>query len=745
MNCSLLPPLLVSLFAAAVAAQTPPLAHGPFRGHVDTTSMHIWARATEAGNWTLRLGEVGRDTEVVVAATAAPEHDCTLHFVITGLAAATAYTARLQRDGTDVWTNGGAPWTTAIADDSSAATIAFGSCSHERAFPEQPIWGRIVARAPHALVLLGDTPYIDLGTVAARRQRHRDFFAFPPVRAALAAIPTWTTWDDHDYTVNDEFGAVTGSETARPVFVDYHAHASYGDGARGIWTRFRRGPIEVFVLDTRTCADTEPSLLAPGERTLLGKAQTEWLLRELVASTATFKVLACGMVWNDGVRPNKKDCWGNWLPERDALWRWLGERRIAGVVLVGGDVHRSRVIVHPTKAVAGYDLPELITSPLAQNVLESNAVPVPGLVFDAGEPHSCLFLSATGRGEGATLRAVFQAGDGREFHTRELPIETLTRVDAAASYRRAVALLREQFGERFERLPERDDADYAADAWVASARRPEWHQAVRVAEPAFAVWFAAVAEPDCRFRQHSTEPLSTEFMQDLFLGICRLRDLGQVRFEQAIAAADGEAAVSVLAAQLALARHLHREPGSIAWAVASGIEGVVVASAARLTTLPQAAAWRERVRTLVHEHLARRPELAALGAACRTGTMRMFEGTVAEMQRGGDRKAATARTLFSDVRRHFGRHVDSIYGIVDRAGAELTAELRADLVARGKELHELRETRLDRLRALDGKGEPDADAAADLGLMLATLLIPNVEELLVAHDTARRELGNLAR
>ncbi|MFY9341983.1 MAG: alkaline phosphatase D family protein [Planctomycetota bacterium] len=411
--------LLFPLLVAVLAAQEPEpaLTHGPFRGHVDTTSMHVWARASTPGEWSLVLREVGAEAERKVAASARAEHDCTLHFAATDLSPATAYDAVLRCGERVVWT-GGVPWTTAMADDASAATIAFGSCAHDQTFREQPIWGRILARSPHALVLLGDTPYIDLGTVASRRQRHREFFAFPPVRAALAALPTWTTWDDHDYGQNDQFGAVKGSETARGVFVDYHAHAGYGDGTTGIWTRFRRGPVEVFLLDTRSCADGGDSVLAPGQRTLLGKAQIDWLQRGLLASTAAVRVLACGMVWNGGVRPNKADCWGNWLPERDALFRWLGEQRIGGVVLVSGDVHRSRVIVHPTKALAGYDLPELITSPLAQNVLESNKVDVPGLQFDAGEAHSCLFLDVRRGGSGVVVVATFQAGDGREFHRR---------------------------------------------------------------------------------------------------------------------------------------------------------------------------------------------------------------------------------------------------------------------------------------------------------------------------------------
>lgn len=362
-----------------------------------------------------------------MAATATPQHDLTLHFELSGLTSGTAYDYWITSGKQLVHRVGDPPLQTAMADSASSATIAFGSCSSDVAFLEQPIWGRILARSPHALVLLGDTPYIDSSRTEDRRRRHREFLGFPPVAATLRAIPTWTTWDDHDYATNDRFGKTAGSDTARAVFVDYHAHAGYGEDNRGIYTKLRRGPIEIFVLDVRSFADTEDSLLAPGERSLLGKAQTRWLQRGLQSSTARFRVLACGMVWNGGVRPNKLDCWGNWLAERDALFAWLGKADISGIVLVSGDVHRSRVILHNSRELAGYDIPEFVTSPLAQNVIESNNAQVAGLAFDAGEPHSCLFLTATTMGDRSALRAVFQAGDGREFHSRELMFEQLTR------------------------------------------------------------------------------------------------------------------------------------------------------------------------------------------------------------------------------------------------------------------------------------------------------------------------------
>lgn len=729
-------------FVALLAAQAPVLTHGPFRGHVDTTSMHVWARASEAGEYSLQLTNVVDATTATATAAAAPEHDHVLHFVVNGLTAATAFTVRINQGEHVLFTGG--PWTTAIPDDANTATIAFGSCANDKLFPEQPIWARILARSPQALVLLGDTPYIDLGTVAARRQRHREFFALPPIAAALRTIPTWTTWDDHDYAANDEFGAVKGSETARPVFVDWHAHAGYGDGQRGIYTRFRQGPIEVFLLDTRSFADGEPSLLAPGQRTLLGKAQIEWLQRGLLASTAPFKVLACGMVWNAGVRPNKRDCWGNWQPERDALFRWLGAQGIDGVVLLSGDVHRSRVIVHPTRDLAGYDLPEFVTSPLAQNVIEANQVDVPGLVFDAGEPSSCLLLTATvgGSGGAGTLRAVFQAGDGREFHVREFAGDALQRPNAAAAYRRCVAALRAAFGERLERFPELAHDGEVFDPAPALAGTPTWRNAVRAAQPAFDVWHAAVAEPRCRFRPTSGEPLMSEYMQDLLLGLQRLQTLAATQCLQAIADRDAATALATAAALLATARHLQQEPGGIAWAVAAGIERQIVALHGEVATALGADA-AARLRASVRDHLAKRGDLAAAGAAVRTETLRLFDGAIATMQRGGDQKAQLARTALAEVRRHFTARVDPLFAVSDAVTGATVAQAVAELARLGTELAAQREQRLLALQALDGKGVAGGEATADLGLLLAATLVPDLAGFLAEQAAVLAELRRL--
>src|SRR6185436_5859824 len=90
-----------------------------------------------------------------------------------------------------------------------------------------------------------------------------------------------------------------------------------------------------------------------------------------------------------------------------------------GVVLVGGDIHRTRVLKHPTKDVAGYDVVELITSPLANTILESNKIDDPALVFDRGVEQSFLRLSH-GPSPSETLRAEFVGADGATFFAYEL-------------------------------------------------------------------------------------------------------------------------------------------------------------------------------------------------------------------------------------------------------------------------------------------------------------------------------------
>jgi alkaline phosphatase D len=108
--------------------------------------------------------------------------------------------------------------------DTKKFTLAFTSCMSTHAFCDtQPVWKQIANESPDALVLLGDSVYIDCPPVgdgngcehpsdASYVDRafaehllnlYRKQLAVPEFAALLAKIPAFAIWDDHDFLWND--------------------------------------------------------------------------------------------------------------------------------------------------------------------------------------------------------------------------------------------------------------------------------------------------------------------------------------------------------------------------------------------------------------------------------------------------------------------------------------------------------------------------------------------------------------
>ena len=397
----------------------PRVTHGPMLGHISANDILIWARFSKSGEYQLTVRDSQGNSPPGVSAHAKRESDNCVRWPIEGLLAGTRYqyeiTAEGQTlvDGDDCW------FETASAASSTIVRLTFGSCAREDE-GSAAVWRRMRKLDPHAVVLLGDTPYIDSTETDVQRRRHREFAAVPDFRQLVRNRSLYATWDDHDFGRNDTNGILPGKENSRRAFAEYHANPSYGDGKQGIYTRFRRGGVEVFLLDTRFFAATETSPFDQTKPSLLGKTQWQWLQRGLKASTAPFKVLACGMIWNKAVRPGKQDHWGTYPHERDALFDFIGREKIPGVLLIGGDIHRTRVLRHHSTEQAGYRIPELITSPVHDGVISNAEQPHPALIHDSGEPNSFLLLTVDNRATPAMLTASFQNSAGREFYRLNL-------------------------------------------------------------------------------------------------------------------------------------------------------------------------------------------------------------------------------------------------------------------------------------------------------------------------------------
>ncbi len=399
---------------------------GPVLGDLRLRSARIWLRSGDgaAVEWSLSTGG-----EVVERGTleVSDERDRTAVLSLEGLRPHTDYRATLKIGSGEERTV--AFKTLQRHDAAESVRIAFGSCASHDRFESQPIWTAIARTDPRALVLLGDTPYIDSTDLARQRKRYREFWSIPELRPLAESVPVYSTWDDHDFATNDQVGAQPGRENSRRVFIEYHAQPSFGDGELGIDTSFRSGPVEVFLIDTRWYGDEErwPDDDATGEDTdgeltsLLGRRQREALIASVIASTADVKVLSCGMVWNDAVRPGKRDHWGTWAHERDAILGALGEAGVKGIVLVGGDIHIPRVIRHiAAKERLGYVPVELVSSPLANQPIPAATAPHPGLVWNVQAPSVALILEVE-RGETAPrVVARFIGPDGDALYVHSL-------------------------------------------------------------------------------------------------------------------------------------------------------------------------------------------------------------------------------------------------------------------------------------------------------------------------------------
>jgi alkaline phosphatase D len=398
---------------------------GPLVGHVDASTAILWARVPTPGDYRITLNpEKGTSSaatsNLTTTATADRDADLTVRFPFANLTPATTYTFTLHDSaGVELATNHFR--TAPAADTPSRVVLAFGSCALEDA-GSRAVWQQMQAEGVEGVVLTGDTPYIDSTHLAKQRRRYREFASVPEYQQLLATRPHWGTWDDHDFGANDCDGTLPGKENSRRAFTEYRALPQYGDGEQGIYSSFRFGPVEVFLLDTRWFSQTAPSFVDPSQKTLLGREQWEWLQRGLRDSTAPFKILACGMIWDD--KENKeKDDWATYAAERRAVLDFIRREKIAGVLLCGGDIHVTRVLKYLAAETVGYPLYQFVSSPIHHKTIPALNVPHPSLLHSAVEPNTFLKLTADSTQSPPRLTADFINRHGKRLFP---PIEVTT-------------------------------------------------------------------------------------------------------------------------------------------------------------------------------------------------------------------------------------------------------------------------------------------------------------------------------
>lgn len=417
--------LLTTIAAlSCAAAQT-----GPMVGTVKTTEAHFLYRLGEVEK-PLRLSVFNANQQVVATSNATSDdaNDYVAKFHITGLSAATAYTYKIEdvSGETPVTLAGPADGlrfkTRLTAQTRGVVTTAFVSCANSTS---EPVWERIGLLKPDQVILGGDTPYVDVADLATSRVKHRGFLETPFMSSLIRGTSAVGTWDDHDFGLNGGNGVNTADRRAntRQAFTEYRAHDQFGTGTEGVYHKIDLGPMDIFLLDPRWWSQTQASPVDPAKKTCFGPQQWTWIQQALEASPAPFKVLAMGEIWEDKKNSESDDLFTYWY-ERDALYDFIRSKSIPGVVLVGGDIHVSRHLIHRQRV--GYDLHDFVISPAHTSVIPSLDVTHPDLEWSAQQPRQFLTLTADTRSSPAVLTARFYLADGSIQREVVLPYEQLT-------------------------------------------------------------------------------------------------------------------------------------------------------------------------------------------------------------------------------------------------------------------------------------------------------------------------------
>jgi alkaline phosphatase D len=367
-----------SVAVAAKASSTgyPRLMQGPMVGAVTDTDAKIWVRTSGAFTVAVKYGltpdlSAAKQTEPVMVNKAS---DYTATITISDLEPSTEYFYEIIVDGIkDRYLKDLKPlrFETGPHDGEAAdLRIVFGSCPKWQDDRIQPIWPWVAHWAPDILFWIGDNIYGDVLDPDFLREEYRRQREVAGLQPVIQNISNLAVWDDHDFGLNNHDRTNPVKEGAYEVFLEYWPNPSFGlPDVKGIFFTYTWGQVEFFVIDGRWYRDPDEDPDTP-EKTMLGPAQYQWLTEQLEASTAVFKVLVSGSGWSKNKGPGG-DSWAAFLHERNRLFDFIRDSEITGVVMMSGDTHIGELNVIPWSENGGYDLYDMVSSPLAQVIPDS--------------------------------------------------------------------------------------------------------------------------------------------------------------------------------------------------------------------------------------------------------------------------------------------------------------------------------------------------------------------------------------
>jgi len=227
---------------------------------------------------------------------------------------------------------------------------------------EYQIFESIHKKRPDAMIWLGDNTYYrepDWNSRTGMIYRYTHTRSLPELQPLLGSTHHYAIWDDHDFGPNDSDRSFWNKYMALDVFKLFWSNPSYGvNGEPGVTSQFTWGDVDVFLLDNRFFRS--PNNRKTGNRTIMGKAQLEWLIDALSYSKASFKIVAIG---GQVLNPVAKfETYATFPEERQYLIDEITKNDISGVIFISGDRHHAELTKLERQNT--YPLYDITTSPL---------------------------------------------------------------------------------------------------------------------------------------------------------------------------------------------------------------------------------------------------------------------------------------------------------------------------------------------------------------------------------------------
>jgi hypothetical protein len=293
------------------------------------------------------------------------------------------------------------------AGSGKRARIAIGSCASQFG----PIFDELARREPDLFVWQGDLNYPDTvgplaQTVPGYAGFWRDFLTNPRMAPILERSMFGAQRDDHDYGLQDanSTNLVPWGLAPWEALIERRPHYRFSAGLADFW-----------VLDQRL-HKSDPAAPDSPDKTLLGIAQRDWLLRTLAASRAPFKVV-CSPCTLAPLKANERD--GSWAAgftaERDLVLEHVARRVSGRTLFVTGDTHWTMVyerdgVFEARPCPLGIPTPNDIT--LTQPNAAEEARAAPGVAYaDDERGHFALVEVGAGGGQ-ARLDLTLVRDDG---------------------------------------------------------------------------------------------------------------------------------------------------------------------------------------------------------------------------------------------------------------------------------------------------------------------------------------------